>query len=271
MAPQPHIERAIDSNGGEDEARMVSSLVDDGSRSPHRQRIPRTVSIDDDDEIRRAIAPDVVEYIDNEQHSSCFVPQRTLPPPPSVSPVTVGDDGPSHSMVDSRTHDRCCCHHQSRNSQQCRSSRPFKSNRVKFSSKVEIYSVIHRRDMTLKEKRRTWVTRLERAQMKGVSDHTVYLMKSGVGTHLTHDDYFCPRGLEHRWDASSANCRDEAYKSHKIALAMQRLLRRSRTQSPEMIARAYRKYTLKSRKIAYQRGLEDQQESEQQQRRTTAP
>ena len=271
MTPQPHIERAVDSSGGEDEMRMVSSVVDDGSPSPHRQHIPRTVSIDDDDEIRREIAPDVAEHISNEQHSACFVPLKTLLPPPSVSPVTVGDDGPKHPMVDSSKDDRYCRRHQTSSSQQCRSSRPLKSNRVKFSSKVEIYSVIHRRDMTLKEKRKTWVTRLERAQTKDVSDHTIYLMKSGVGTQLTHDDYFCPRGLEHHWDASSAHCRDEAYKSHKIALAMQRFLQRSRTNSPEMIARAYRKYTLKSRKMAYQRGLEDQQENEQQQRRTTDP
>lgn len=84
-------------------------------------------------------------------------------------------------------------------------------------------------------------------------------MRTGVGVHLTDQDFFCPRGLEHLWDHDSAESKQEAHRSQKIAIAMQRVLRRSGADSPHMIARAYRKYTLKSRKLAYQRGLRDQQ------------
>jgi hypothetical protein len=167
----------------------------------------------------------------------------------SSSPSTINDEHDEDQQLQQQEqHEKCRCR--------------FGSNTVRFSSTVNIHPILHRRDMTSKEVRDAWVTRWERSQIKNVANNTVYLMKTGVGCHLTPDDYFCPRGLEHLWDQMSVHSKEEAYKSHKIALAMQRLLRRSGSDSPQMIARAYRKYTLKSRRLAYQRGLDDQQEQQ---------
>ena len=125
---------------------------------------------------------------------------------------------------------------------------------VKFSSQVEICPILHRRDMSEEEISKTWMTRYDVKESRQVVNNTVFLMKTGAGKHLTEEDYFCSRGLEHIVD----ECRAERIKkSLKIALAMQRVLRRNGARSPEMIARAYKAYTFKSQRAAYRKALCD--------------
>jgi hypothetical protein len=235
MPPQEPVGKSVDSGSG-----AVAAVI---------ELPPQVVPLSTDDpEIQKTVVSD-----DNHSanvHSLSFIWRELLP---SVSPL-------SNEKVQGTKTEDCRCQYSIDDRRRCRCR--SRSNRVTFSSKIDIHPTIHRRDMTLKEKMKTWVTRHERIQIKDVSDNTVYLMKSGVGINLTEDDYFCPRGLEHQWNVLSAHCRQEANRSHKIALAMQRLLRRSGTDSPRMIARAYCRYTLRSRKLAYQRGLEDQHEQE---------
>ena len=126
---------------------------------------------------------------------------------------------------------------------------------VSFSSEVQIHPVINRRDLSEEEIRQTWMTRYDIKEGKRLIHNTIFLMKTGAGASLTEEDYFCSRGLE--------KCVDDEYdarvkKSLRIALAMQRVLKRVGKSSPEMIAKAYRSYTLRSRKAAYRKALEDQ-------------
>lgn len=122
---------------------------------------------------------------------------------------------------------------------------------VCFASTDEIHPIIHRRDMSDKEIRDTWVHRLERRQSRIAIENTIFLMRSGVGAQLQEGDHFCARGLEHLYHEASLDYDRQVKKSQKIALTMQRMLRRSGKQSPEMIAKAYRKFTIPSRRFAY--------------------
>jgi hypothetical protein len=126
---------------------------------------------------------------------------------------------------------------------------------VSFNRDVKIYPVIRRSDMSNDEICHAWMTRYDIKESKRTVHNTIFLMKTGAGAMLTEEDFFCARGLE--------KCVDEDYskrvkKSLRIALAMQRVLRRAGKSSPEMIAKAYRSYTLRSRRIAYRKALEDQ-------------
>ena len=126
---------------------------------------------------------------------------------------------------------------------------------VSFCSEVEIHPIINRSDMSDDELQQTWLTSQDIREGKQLVRSTIFLMKTGAGACLTEEDYFCSRGLE--------NCVDKEYsarvkKSLRIALAMQRVLRRAGKSSPEMIAKAYRSYTLRSRKKAYRKALEDE-------------
>ncbi|KAL3913379.1 MAG: hypothetical protein SGILL_006515 [Bacillariaceae sp.] len=82
-------------------------------------------------------------------------------------------------------------------------------------------------------------------------------MKSEVGTQLGEEDHFCARGLEHLYHEEPSDYDREVKKSLQIALAMQRILKRAGTSSPEMIAKAYRKYTLRSRCLAFRKAAND--------------
>ena len=130
---------------------------------------------------------------------------------------------------------------------------------VRFSPHVQIHPVLHRRDMSKDEIQRVWINRYERRQNRTVVESTIFLMETGVGIHLSEDDYFCPRGLEHLWKKSTTTYDETNVKaSHKIALAMQRILRRVGASNPDLIAKVYRKYTLKSRTAAHKKALDDQ-------------
>jgi hypothetical protein len=131
---------------------------------------------------------------------------------------------------------------------------------VSFSPHIEVYPVLHRRDMSDDEIRRAWISRYERRQIRNALQSTIVLMKTEVGNHLSDDDCFCSRGLEHFCQQSSkaSGYEGEVRKSQKIALAMQRVLRRVGATNPDMIAKAYRHYTLKSRSVAYRKALDDQ-------------
>jgi hypothetical protein len=131
-----------------------------------------------------------------------------------------------------------------------------KKRSVNFSDVVEIYPVLHRRDMSPDEVQNMWINRYERRQSRTEIRNTLYLMQTGVGYVLSDDDYVCSRGLEHLYEHPT-EYDEEARKSQKIALAMQRVLRRARTTNPNMIARAYFKYTLRSRKVAYEKAIRD--------------
>ena len=127
---------------------------------------------------------------------------------------------------------------------------------VSFSTDVKVHSIIHRHDMSHEEILNAWSNRQERKQSRTAIENTVYLMKTGVGYKLSDEDFVCPRGLEHFWEKGT-EYDAVVKKSHKVALAMQRILRRSGATSPEMIARAYRKYTITSRRMAYQKAQDD--------------
>lgn len=88
-------------------------------------------------------------------------------------------------------------------------------------------------------------------------ENTIFLMKSGVGTHLAEEDHFCARGLEHLYHEEPLDYDQEVKKSVQIALALQRVLKRAGTSSPEMIAKAYRKYTFRSRCLASRKAAND--------------
>lgn len=129
---------------------------------------------------------------------------------------------------------------------------------VRFASIDAIHPVIHRRDMSVQEIRDTWVHRLERRQSRIAIENTIFLMRSGVGAQLLEGDHFCSRGLEHLYHEASLDYDRQVKKSQKIALAMQRMLWRSGKQSPEMIAKAYRQFTIPSRRFAYVKAEIDQ-------------
>jgi hypothetical protein len=128
---------------------------------------------------------------------------------------------------------------------------------VRFSTDVDVHPVLHHQDMSQDEVYNTWISRFERKQSRSVVESTIYLMKTGVGCKFSDEDFFCPRGLERRF-ADSSEYDEEVKKSKKIALAMQRLLRRSGKTSPEMIAKAYRKFTIRSCSLAIRKAKMDQ-------------
>ena len=106
----------------------------------------------------------------------------------------------------------------------------------------------------------SWPSRIERRQSRLAIENTIFLMKSGVGSQLVEEDHFCARGLEHfLYDEQPLqdNCKDEAKKSVQMALAMQRILKRVGTSNPNMIAKANRKYTLRSRSLAFRKAAND--------------
>eukprot|EP00429_Kryptoperidinium_foliaceum_P090114 CAMPEP_0176192016 /NCGR_PEP_ID=MMETSP0121_2-20121125/4758_1 /TAXON_ID=160619 /ORGANISM="Kryptoperidinium foliaceum, Strain CCMP 1326" /LENGTH=189 /DNA_ID=CAMNT_0017530699 /DNA_START=167 /DNA_END=736 /DNA_ORIENTATION=+ len=132
-----------------------------------------------------------------------------------------------------------------------------KPRSVRFSTQVDIRPVICRQDMSPDEVTKVWMDRFDRRENKRDINNTIFLMRSGLTSKLNEDDFFCPRGLEH-----FANHENEqkvvCKKSVAIALAMQRVLRKAGTSNPVMIARAYRKYTMKSKQVAYKKALYDQ-------------
>jgi hypothetical protein len=126
---------------------------------------------------------------------------------------------------------------------------------VRFSSMVKIQPVLSYRDMSTDEINQAWVSGYEKKENRRAITSTVYLMKAGVGAQRTEDDDFCERGLEHLVDKYRT---ERIKKSLGIALAMQRLLRRAGASNPDMIAKAYRTYTLRSQKAAYRKAVNDQ-------------
>jgi hypothetical protein len=132
-----------------------------------------------------------------------------------------------------------------------------KPRSVRFATQVDIHPVIRRQDMSPDEITKMWMGHFDRRENKRDINNTIFLMRSGLTTKLTEDDYFCPRGLEHfvnHKNEQKVICK----KSVAIALAMQRLLRKAGTSNPIMIARAYHKYTMKSQQVAYKKALYDQ-------------
>mmetsp|Transcript_109203 Transcript_109203/g.315534 ORF Transcript_109203/g.315534 Transcript_109203/m.315534 type:complete len:231 (-) Transcript_109203:118-810(-) len=127
---------------------------------------------------------------------------------------------------------------------------------VHFSENVTSHPVLCRQEMSCDEISNAWMDRFDRSENRKDISSTIYLMRSGLSKRLSDDDFFCSRGLEHllhsKDDASP--CR----KSIGIALAMQRVLRKAGVTSPDMIARAYGKYTINSRQAAYKKALYDE-------------
>lgn len=106
-----------------------------------------------------------------------------------------------------------------------------------------------------------WMDQFDQCNNNLDIHNTIYLMRSGLTKKLSEDDYVCTRGLE-RYDSGREERKAIRKQSICIALAMQRLLRRSGCSSPEMIASAYQKYTIKSRYIAHRKGIQDREEVE---------
>jgi hypothetical protein len=77
-----------------------------------------------------------------------------------------------------------------------------------------------------------------------------------MGDLLTEEDDFCSRGLEHIVDRKERSNRVK--KSVGVCMVLQQFLRRSGTKDPNIIAKAYKKYSMASRKLARQMALEDQ-------------
>jgi hypothetical protein len=86
--------------------------------------------------------------------------------------------------------------------------------------------------------------------------NSVFLIKSGIGDVLTEEDDFCSRGLEHIVDRKERSNRVK--KSVGVCMVLQQFLRRSGTKDPNIIAKAYKKYSMASRKLARQMAVEDQ-------------
>ena len=128
---------------------------------------------------------------------------------------------------------------------------------VHFSAKLLIRGVNRRQDFTEAEARKMWMDHFDLSNNKRDIYNTIYLMRSGLSDKLSEEDYFCARGLEKFIDDRSER-RCVKQESIGIALAMQRILRRSGTSNPEMIAKAYHKYTVSSQYIAHQKGIRDQ-------------
>jgi hypothetical protein len=111
--------------------------------------------------------------------------------------------------------------------------------------------------MTKEEIDRVWMSRCDLNETRNLVVNTVFLIKSGMGDLLTEEDDFCSRGLEHVVEKKEHSKRVK--KSVGVCMALQKFLRRSGKKDPNMIAKAYKKYTIASRKLARQMALEDQQ------------
>ena len=132
-----------------------------------------------------------------------------------------------------------------------------KPRSVRFASKVDVYPIICRHDMSPEEVTKVWMDRYDRRDNKSEIHNTIFLMRSGLTMKLNEDDFFCPRGLEHFLNHTTEQ-KNTCKKSIGIALAMQRILRKAGTSNPSMIARAYHKYTVKSQEVAHTKALYDQ-------------
>ena len=128
---------------------------------------------------------------------------------------------------------------------------------VHFSAKLLIRGVSRRQDFSEDEARKMWMDHFDLSNNRRDIYNTIYLMRSGLSEKLSEEDYFCARGLEKFVDRKSER-RCVRQESIGIALAMQRILRRSGSSNPEMIAKAYHKYTVSSQYIAHQKGIRDQ-------------
>lgn len=128
---------------------------------------------------------------------------------------------------------------------------------VRFATEVEIYPVIRRQDMSPEEMTNMWMNRFDRRDNKCDIHNTIFLMRSGLTMKLTEDDFFCPRGLENFLNPTTEQ-KNVCKKSVGIALAMQRVLRKTGTSNPLLIARAYHKYTIQSQQVAHKKALYDQ-------------
>jgi len=128
---------------------------------------------------------------------------------------------------------------------------------VHFAAKLLIRAVNRRQDFTEAEARKMWMDHFDLSNNKRDIYNTIYLMRSGLSDQLSEEDYFCARGLEKFIDGKGER-RCVKQESIGIALAMQRILRRSGRSNPEMIAKAYHKYTVSSQYIAHQKGIRDQ-------------
>lgn len=142
-------------------------------------------------------------------------------------------------------------------SESCLPSKAKKS--VHFAAKTEIRSVIGRKEFTDDEKRRIWMDYLDQQYNKRDICNTIYLIRSGLGESLSEDDHFCARGLE-QFIGRGPEQKAKSKKSIGIALAMQRILRRTGAHNPEMIAKAYHKYTVQSRYVAHRKAVRDRDE-----------
>ena len=111
--------------------------------------------------------------------------------------------------------------------------------------------------MTADEIQQTWVQPCDKEATRSVVQSTLFLMKTGVASHLTDADFVCQRGLE-------AFCNDERTtrisQSVRTTLAMQRVLKRVGPpyhKLPELIAKAYGKCTRTSRSLALRKAKVD--------------
>jgi hypothetical protein len=127
---------------------------------------------------------------------------------------------------------------------------------VKFSATTRIRRIPHHRDMTKEEIGKVWMSSYEIHETRELVRNTVILINSGIGDLLTEEDDFCSRGLE--YIVEKKQHAERVKKSLGVCLAMQRFLRRAGTKDPNMIAKAYKEYTMASRKLARQMAVEDQ-------------
>lgn len=132
------------------------------------------------------------------------------------------------------------------------------SKAVRFATEVQIHPVLRRKDMSPAEITKVWMDHSDRHENQLDINNTVSLMRLGLPKKLNEEEFFCSRGLEHLLKRQESNHKPLGKKSIGIALAMQRVLRRSGAKNPVMIARAYSKYTMKSQEVAYKKALYDQ-------------
>jgi hypothetical protein len=167
-------------------------------------------------------------------------------PPRSEFDMATPRDWIDDSEVDSRKASKTCPH-----------SSPRSTRSVTFADTSKVHAIPHHSEMSTEEINEVWMNQYDIEQTKQGVNSTVFLMKSGVGALLTEADEFCQRGLEHLLDEKYLL---RVKKSQGITLAIQRFLRGNGTKNPEMIAIAYKAYTVASRDVAHTLALDDQKE-----------
>eukprot|EP00934_Nitzschia_sp_Nitz4_P005546 Nitzschia sp. Nitz4//scaffold130_size63480//4606//5268//NITZ4_006237-RA/size63480-processed-gene-0.26-mRNA-1//-1//CDS//3329535153//5536//frame0 len=125
---------------------------------------------------------------------------------------------------------------------------------VQFSEQVLVHDTIHRNDISPEEKHACWYQRHEFAAIREAAERVLDQLEAG---EVNEEVLLSVRGLEN-FTEEGAEATELAYAVAAIAVLQEQEL----SNDPTIIAKNYRKVTLKSRFPARQRALRDRQEVE---------